>query len=237
MPARDNPLFDAYKYASRHMNKPSERIVVFVSPAQKRAIATTAEELGISVSELMRRAVLNFGATSEQVKAASIVDRLRVPREPDALDAALQRVARSAKANREALPAALRSASATAHTTSEKKGDGTPDPHRDSVAQPQRQPVPVPARIAPMPAPAPLDPFQALAALAAETADVDTHVDEALRAAEAQAAAEAAARVAAAKAATLNAAKSPSKSKRAASTSARDENPFIDPTEGTGRFA
>jgi NAD(P)H-hydrate repair Nnr-like enzyme with NAD(P)H-hydrate epimerase domain len=61
------------------MNKPSERIVVFVTPAQKRAIAASAEELGISVSELMRRAVLSFGATSEQVKAASLVDRLRAP--------------------------------------------------------------------------------------------------------------------------------------------------------------
>ncbi|EDZ98926.1 conserved hypothetical protein, partial [Burkholderia sp. H160] len=69
------------------MSKPSERIVVFVTTAQKRAITATAEELGISVSELMRRAVLSFGATSEQVKAASIVDRLRAPRAPDALNA------------------------------------------------------------------------------------------------------------------------------------------------------
>lgn len=82
------------------MNKPSERIVVFVTPAQKRAIAASAEKLGISVSELMRRAVLSFGATSEQVKAASIVDRLRAPRAPDALDAALQRVARGTRHTR-----------------------------------------------------------------------------------------------------------------------------------------
>ncbi|WP_459712507.1 plasmid mobilization protein [Paraburkholderia sp. 2C] len=217
------------------MNKPSERIVVFVSPAQKRAIAATAEELGISVSELMRRAVLNFGATSEQVKAASIVDWLRAPREPDALNAALQRVAGSAKADREALPPALRSVSSTAQTTSEKISDGALNTHRGSVPQPQA--LAAPASIAPVPTPAPLTPLQALAAMAAEAADVDTHVDEALRAAEAQAAAEAAARVAAAKAATLKAAKSPSKSKRAAGTSSRDDSPFIDPTEGTGRFA
>lgn len=89
------------------MTKPSERIVVFVTPAQKRAIAATADQLGISVSELMRRAVLSFGATSEQVKAASIVDRLNVPRAPDALDAALQRVARDTRqARSEAKPAA-----------------------------------------------------------------------------------------------------------------------------------
>ena len=213
------------------MNKPSERIVVFVSPAQKRAIAATAEGLGISVSELMRRAVLNFGATSEQVKAASIVDRLRAPREPDALNAALQRVARSAKANREALPPALRNTGAAM----QKAADHALDLHRDSKSQP------VPASVAPVPAavptavPAPVDPMQALAAMAGGAAD--TPVDEAVRAAEAQAAAEAAARVAAAKDATLKAAKSSSKSKPSAGTSARDENPFIDPTEGTGRFA
>src|SRR5580698_3937309 len=89
------------------MNKPSERIVVFVTTAQKRAIASTAENLGISDSELMRRAVLSFGATSEQVNAASIVDRLHAPRAPDALDAALQRVARGTRHARAALPAAL----------------------------------------------------------------------------------------------------------------------------------
>ena len=90
------------------MNKPSERIVVFVTPAQKRAIAASAEELGISVSELMRRAVLSFGATSEQVKAASLVDRLRAPREPDALNAALERVAHGTRNAQAALPAALK---------------------------------------------------------------------------------------------------------------------------------
>ncbi|WP_233830428.1 hypothetical protein [Paraburkholderia sp. ZP32-5] len=89
------------------MTKPSERIVVFVTTAQKRAITATAEDLGISVSELMRRAVLSFGATSEQVKAASIVDRLRAPRAPDALNVALQRVARGTRHARAALPAAL----------------------------------------------------------------------------------------------------------------------------------
>lgn len=96
------------------MNKPSERIVVFVTPAQKRAIAASAEELGISVSELMRRAVLSFGATSEQVKAASIVDRLRAPREPDALNEALQRVARGTRHARAAQPTVLRANGAAA---------------------------------------------------------------------------------------------------------------------------
>jgi hypothetical protein len=102
------------------MNKPSERIVVFVSTAQKRAIAATAENLGISVSELMRRAVLSFGATSEQVKAASIVDRLRAPRAPDALNAALQRVARGTRHAKAALPAAGQPARKASESTAPK---------------------------------------------------------------------------------------------------------------------
>ncbi|CAD6538812.1 hypothetical protein LMG27952_03415 [Paraburkholderia hiiakae] len=82
------------------MNKPSERIVVFVTPAQKRAIAATADELGISISELMRRAVIAFSATSDQVKAASIVDRLNAPRQPDALAQVLKKAARPLRAGR-----------------------------------------------------------------------------------------------------------------------------------------
>ncbi|SAL26394.1 hypothetical protein AWB73_02022 [Caballeronia turbans] len=85
--------------------KPSERIVVFVTPAQKLAISNTADTLGISVSELMRRAVLNFNATSEQIKVAGIVDRLRAPKAPDPLNAALKSVAAKAAA-REAREAA-----------------------------------------------------------------------------------------------------------------------------------
>ncbi|MCP3723008.1 hypothetical protein M3I53_07665 [Paraburkholderia sp. CNPSo 3272] len=82
------------------MNKPSERIVVFVTPAQKRAISATADELGISISELMRRAVIAFSATSDQVKAASIVDRLNAPRQPDALAQVLQKAARPLRPGR-----------------------------------------------------------------------------------------------------------------------------------------
>jgi len=82
------------------MNKPSERIVVFVTPAQKRAISATADELGISISELMRRAVLAFGATSDQVRAASIVDRLNAPREPDALAQVLRKAAKPLREKR-----------------------------------------------------------------------------------------------------------------------------------------
>jgi hypothetical protein len=85
--------------------KPSERIVVFVTPAQKLAITSTADALGVSVSELMRRAVLSFNATSEQVKVAGLVDKLRAPKTPDPLNVALRQVAERAAA-REARDAA-----------------------------------------------------------------------------------------------------------------------------------
>ncbi|GJH15034.1 hypothetical protein CBA19CS22_00850 [Caballeronia novacaledonica] len=100
--------------------KPSERIVVFVTPAQKLAISKTADNLGISVSELMRRAVLNFNATSEQIKVAGIVDRLRAPKAPDALNVALKSVAAKAAAReaREAAASATKRA-AQARTVSQ----------------------------------------------------------------------------------------------------------------------
>jgi hypothetical protein len=95
--------------------KPSERIVVFVTPAQKLAISNTADTLGISVSELMRRAVTNFNATSEQVKVAGLVDRLRAPKTPDPLNVALRQVAERAAA-REAHDAALAAKQAAKRT-------------------------------------------------------------------------------------------------------------------------
>ncbi|WP_322008822.1 hypothetical protein [Paraburkholderia sp. J12] len=105
------------------MNKPSERIVVFVTPAQKRAISATADGLGISVSELMRRAVIAFSATSDQVKAASIVDRLNAPREPDALAQVLRRAAKPLRNGR---ASALRAAPAPlADTEAAEQEDGT----------------------------------------------------------------------------------------------------------------
>ncbi|MBB5457191.1 hypothetical protein [Paraburkholderia sp. Cpub6] len=141
------------------MSKPSERIVVFVTTAQKRAITATAEDLGISVSELMRRAVLSFGATSEQVKAASIVDRLRAPRAPDPLNAALQRVARGTRYARAALPVALQAdekdAAAPAAAGAADAVDspsiqqaGRPAPVTDAVDAPSLLPAGVAAALA-----------------------------------------------------------------------------------------
>lgn len=217
------------------MNKPSERIVVFVSPAQKRAISTTAESLGISVSELMRRAVLSFGATSEQVKAASIVDRLRAPREPDALNEALQRVARASKHLRQATPAALRSpAPSGKHAPTEN----------DTVFA---------ASGMPQEALAPIDVAAPVGALTTPVVSVT------LDGTDDDAAAQAAARVAAAKAAALAShdaaadttqatdTRSPSSaptlvsSKRNAASKRQqvreDDEPGIDSAEGSGHFA
>ncbi|MEZ0602114.1 hypothetical protein ACAX43_08175 [Paraburkholderia sp. IW21] len=200
------------------MNKPSERIVVFVTTAQKRAIATTAENLGISVSELMRRAVLSFGATSEQVKAASIVDRLRAPRAPDALDAALQRVARGTGHARAAAPATLRTRGGN---DSAAPAESPAASHADDVSGP-------PAGTST----APLLPADVLAALTATPEEV-----------EAAAAAEAVARVAAAKAAVIADAvpeqsdtkvRSRNVLKRPRLDAARNED---DPSTEGGRFA
>jgi len=58
------------------MNAPSERLVVFVTPAQKRVLAARAARMGISLSELVRRAVLAFDDTGQEVRAAGLVDRL-----------------------------------------------------------------------------------------------------------------------------------------------------------------
>ena len=210
------------------MNKPSERIVVFVSPAQKRAISTTAENLGISVSELMRRAVLSFGATSEQVKAASIVDRLRAPREPDALNEALQRVARASKHLRQATPAALRSPA---------PGSKNAPTENDTVfaaSDTPREPL------------APIDLATPVAALATPVVSVP------LESTDDAAAAQAAARVTAAKSAALAShdatdTRAPSSaptllsSKRNAASKRQqareDDEPGIDPAEGSGHFA
>jgi hypothetical protein len=224
------------------MNKPSERIVVFVTTAQKRAITATAENLGISVSELMRRAVLSFGATSEQVKAASIVDRLRAPRAPDALNAALQRVARGTRHARGALPAHLQvraedetdaaadeATAAAADSPDSASSLGAASPARAAAAMGKLPMTPAAAESSP------LLPAGLAAALAAE-------VDQ-----EAAATAEAVARVAAAKAAafdesTLQQSETEAQLRRVlkrprADNPLDDDDPRNDPSTEGGRFA
>ncbi|MFX1672308.1 hypothetical protein PWR63_08480 [Paraburkholderia sp. A2WS-5] len=120
------------------MNKPSERIVVFVTSAQKRAISATADELGISISELMRRAVLAFGATSDPVKAASIVDRLSATRQPDALAQVLRKAAKPLRTGRSAAlrPAAVEPADeAQANADDAAALAAGPDERADAVPE------------------------------------------------------------------------------------------------------
>lgn len=122
------------------MNKPSERLVVFVTPAQKRAISATADGLGVSISELMRRAVLEFSATSDPVRAASIVDRLNAPREPDALAQVLRKAAKPLREKRasplrpatSAVDAAVASADSTIACA-----DATQEAVPEAATQPQ----------------------------------------------------------------------------------------------------
>jgi hypothetical protein len=146
------------------MNKPSERIVVFVTPAQKRAIAASAEQLGISVSELMRRAVLAYGGTADQVKAASIVDRLHAPRAPDALAEALRKVTahtRTAQGGAGALngargaakDSAKAGARATTQSAERSPGDAAASslPHAVSPVAAVLPPLPEPPALPPLP--------------------------------------------------------------------------------------
>lgn len=74
------------------MTQSSERLVVFVTPLQKRALTARAARLGISLSELVRRAVLAFEDTGPEVRAAGLVDRLSAARD-QAGDDALRRLA------------------------------------------------------------------------------------------------------------------------------------------------
>ena len=75
------------------MNSSSERLVVFVTPAQKRVLTARAARLGISLSELVRRAVLAFDDTGEEVRAAGLVDRLGASQSRIADSEALRRLA------------------------------------------------------------------------------------------------------------------------------------------------
>jgi hypothetical protein len=90
------------------MNKTNERLIVFVTPAEKRAISAAAHGLGIGVSELLLRALLTFDATAEPVRAARITDSWTTRQAPDALDHALRQIAATAGP----LPAALSSSPA-----------------------------------------------------------------------------------------------------------------------------
>lgn len=118
--------------------KPTERIVVFVTPAQKRAISSTAEKLGVSVSELMRRAVMNFDVTSEQVKVAGLVDKLHAPKPVDPLAALLKQVAQRT-AMREASDAREAKNIARAAVQSMSPAELLPEPAMEPILQSEHE--------------------------------------------------------------------------------------------------
>jgi hypothetical protein len=129
------------------MNQSSERIAVFVTPAQKRALATKAQSLGISISELVRRAVLAFDETADDVRAARIVDSWRTPAAPDSLNETLRRIADAAlaRAPHSRAEAALGEAPPeTPVVSAGPAGDG----ERDEAMTAPPSPVPVASAVA-----------------------------------------------------------------------------------------
>jgi uncharacterized protein (DUF1778 family) len=54
----------------------TERIVVQVTPTQKKAISSTAKRLGLNVSELMRQAAQGFQPKSEDADLDALIERI-----------------------------------------------------------------------------------------------------------------------------------------------------------------
>lgn len=54
----------------------TERIVVQVTPTQKKAISSTAKRLGLNVSELMRQAAQGFQPKSDDVDLDALIERI-----------------------------------------------------------------------------------------------------------------------------------------------------------------
>jgi phosphate uptake regulator len=54
----------------------TERIVVQVTPTQKKAISSTAKRLGLNVSELMRQAAQGFQPKSDDADLDALIERV-----------------------------------------------------------------------------------------------------------------------------------------------------------------
>jgi len=54
----------------------SERIVVQVTPLQKRAIVRTAKRLGLNVSELIRQAAQGFTPSGDEEEVDRLIERV-----------------------------------------------------------------------------------------------------------------------------------------------------------------
>ncbi|CBJ44348.1 hypothetical protein LBW59_00355 [Ralstonia solanacearum] len=77
----------------------TERIVVRVTTAQKRAIVSTAKRLGLNVSELMRQAIQDFTPPEDEREINAMIERVNASTKEasNALDDALSFVAESSK--------------------------------------------------------------------------------------------------------------------------------------------
>ena len=75
----------------------TKRIVVRVTPAQKRAIASTAKRLGFNESELMRQAAQGFTPSDDEENINALIRHVNVSTQgaSAALDDALSFVAES----------------------------------------------------------------------------------------------------------------------------------------------
>ena len=128
------------------MTQSSQRIAAFVTPAQKRALTVKAQSLGISVSELVRRAVLAFDETADEVRAARIVDSWRAPAAADSLNETLRRLAGAAPA------LASRTAGAPArheqHETPDISAASSGEAEQADIAAAAPLPIPVAAAVA-----------------------------------------------------------------------------------------
>jgi uncharacterized protein (DUF1778 family) len=77
----------------------TERIVVQVTPSQKKAISSTAKRLGLNMSELMRQAAQDFQPKQDRGDIAALLERVNTStREANhALDEAMAFVSASNK--------------------------------------------------------------------------------------------------------------------------------------------
>jgi hypothetical protein len=59
------------------MPLPMERVVVQLSPVDKRRILAKAKKLGLSMSELMRRATFSYTSQAEDADLGALADRAK----------------------------------------------------------------------------------------------------------------------------------------------------------------
>ena len=79
------------------MARAVERIVVQATPQEKKAIAAKAKQLGLPISELMRRGATAYKADDEEMAALSDAARVAAERAGASIDNALEFIEASNK--------------------------------------------------------------------------------------------------------------------------------------------